>query len=310
MATKRRPAKKKAGRRLRFRDERGKFISEAKWKKLQKKKKRKKSKRKKKRLTEKERRSEASLKGWETRRKREAEKKRFRDKRGKFISAEDAKKEASRRRRSEAAKRAWKARKAAAEKRRQAALKGAETRRRKVLERQRRAEAAKLGWSRKRQRQLAESFREVAERRQPEAGPSPALRSLMTDPRWLDGSYHQFEDGSQQGQIVAAPGPPEEIRDRLIELETAVSQIVGVEPVWEQVGITAMPPKMTEEELDRYDEFGGQLLTLTYPRSADNIGASFVGARAIAENMLEAGFRITGLVVRTTFGDRPERYEQ
>jgi hypothetical protein len=182
----------------------------------------------------------------------------------------------------------------------------------KAIEARRRIEAAKLGWERRKQKALEEAFKEAEKKRQARIGnvPSIALRNLMTDPRWLDGSYHVFEDGTEEGQLVCAPGPPEQIRDRVIEVEQATLVIIRKEPVWIQIGIISIPIDIGDRDLDQYEKFWGRVITLTFPRKAIYIAESFVACREIAENMLAAGFKILGVVVRTTFGERPDRYEE
>lgn len=309
MAT-RRYTKKKIGRRVVYRSPSGKFISKAEYERRTKKRKPKpvrgpKGKYISKAEADRLKRSEAAKKGWH---KRRAAKKvqPARDARGRFLSKKKTAELEKAKRRSAAAKKGWETRKRKTQARKLAAQRAAETRKRKKLDQQRRSEAAKLGWKKRRQKKLEKAFEETARKRTVEEGPSPALRSLFTDPRWLDGSWHQFEDGKEEGQIITAPGP--DPAERLIEVEQAVSNIIRDEPVWVQVGVQHMPESIEDEDLDRYDKYGGQLLTLTYPRKAVEVGAVFLGAREIATNLINAGFKITGLVVRVVFGERPERF--
>lgn len=306
MAARRSKVKKKAKGRRVYRDDSGHYISRRAWEELQVSKKR----------------SAAARKGWRVRRRRLAElaekpptvrvekrPKRRRGPGGKFLSREAIAALEARERRSEAAKKGWEKRRAAesvrVKKRREAAAKAAETRRCKRLDKQRRSEAAKLGWQRHKQRALGKAFDEIERARKPEAGPSPALRSLFTDPRWLDGSWHQFEDGTEEGQITIPAGPDPHVR--LIETERAIAAIIYPEPVWTQIGANAMP--LDDTAWDRYEEMEGKILTLTYPRKAQFIADIFLGARKIVKHLRESGYKIIALIVRVTFGDRPERYE-
>jgi hypothetical protein len=106
-------------------------------------------------------------------------------------------------------------------------------------------------------------------------------------------------------QITA--GPEEDVRDRLIALEEAVAPIIGREPVWVEVGITARPEGMSREDWDRYEDIQGAVGATTYPRRAEDIGAVFVSAREIAENMMGSDYDLASLVIRVSSGTRPIR---
>lgn len=247
-------------------------------------------------------RSEAAKKGWETRKAKKAAKarkqgrkptrKRLRGDDGRFVSKDTARRRA-------AARKGWETRKAREASRREAAAKAAATRREKSDEKRKRSEAAKLGWERRKARQAAEA---KANRQYPD-GPTQELKDLFLSPRWLDGSWHEFKDGTQEGQIlVSAGGDP---RATFLWLEKETAKVIRFEPVWVAIGVRADPPD--DHQFDRYEELDGEIITLTYPRKSEFIGDLFLSAREIAANLMDHEFEITVLVIQVTYGERPER---
>lgn len=266
------------------RDERGRFLSRTAFEEREKR----------------EARRRAALKAAETRRRRKAE-------RLAQLDRERAEKERRAKRRRAAARKGWETRRKREAEKRERYERAVQTRKRAELAKKRRSEAAKLGWEKRRQRKLQAALEEAQQARAVLGpGPGPEVRSLFTDPRWLDGSWHVFDDGSMQGQIIVPPGG--DPRSRFIELEQAIAPTVESAPsLWVQAGVQARPPNLDDAAWDRYDKYGGSLVTLTYPRRSENTAAVFVGAREIADNLLGAGFKLTGLIVRVTFGPRPDR---
>lgn len=207
-----------------------------------------------------------------------AQPKRYRDEHGRFISETK-----------------WK--------RKERAKRAAETRARADLERKRRSEAAKRGWAKRRQRALAKAFDEAQRNREQKPQPSDTVKAIFTDARWLDASWNVFLNGDQAGQFITPAG--REPRMRLLEVESAIADTMKPEPAWIQVGIVAMKPDMTAEDWDRYDEIDNNALAMTYPYKAYRIATCFLGARNIATNLIEAGWEVSAIVVRVTYGDKP-----